>query len=66
LETWKIALRTYVRLESVVISRACPVIAVLTFAFVRTGLRGKPNQLNSLSPPCEMVEGGSKASYEKE
>jgi hypothetical protein len=41
------------------------VLPVLTFAFVRTGLRGRPNQLNSLSPPCEMVEIGSKAGYEK-
>jgi hypothetical protein len=41
------------------------VLPVLTFTFVRTGPRGKPNQLNSLLPPCEMVERGSKASYKK-
>jgi hypothetical protein len=48
-----------------VISKGCLVLPVLTFALVRTGLREEPNQLNSLSPPCEMLERGSKASYEK-
>jgi hypothetical protein len=48
-----------------VINKGYPVLPILTFTLVRTGLRGKPNQLNSLSPPCKMVERGSKASYEK-
>ncbi len=38
---------------------------VLTFTLVRTGIRGKPDQLNSLLPACEMVERGSKVGYEK-
>jgi hypothetical protein len=33
---------------------------VLTFAWVRTKVRGKPDQLNSLLPPYETVERGSK------
>ncbi len=33
---------------------------ILTFMGVRTNIRGKPNQQNSMLPPCEMVERGSK------
>ncbi len=38
---------------------------VFTFAWVRTCNRGKPNQLNSLLPPCKTVERGSKLSMVK-
>ncbi len=37
-------------------------LSILTFAWVRTNIRGKPDKLNSLSPPCETVERGRKAS----
>jgi hypothetical protein len=35
--------------------------SVLTFAWVRTYVRGEHDQLNWLMPPCESVERGSKA-----
>jgi hypothetical protein len=31
-------------------------------AWVRTNIRGEPNQLNFLLPPCKMVERGSEVS----
>jgi hypothetical protein len=44
----------------IVISKACPVTLAPTFVSVRTSIRGKTDQLNSLSPPDKMVETGSK------
>jgi hypothetical protein len=32
---------------------------VVTFAWVRTNIRGEPDQLNYLSHPCETVERGN-------
>jgi hypothetical protein len=45
--------------------KVCPISPVLTFAWARTNIRGEPNQLNSLSPPCKAEERGSKVGTKK-